>query len=77
MIDRLMKVEGDVNLTEIRKEWIAGLPSETIEMLDNDTSWFLHQSLSTPCLEILSACEGAYIITSSGREILDFHSAHL
>ena len=73
MIDRLMKVEGDINLTEIRKEWIAGLPPETIEELDNDASWFLHQSLSTPCLEILSACEGAYIITSSGREILDFH----
>lgn len=73
MIDRLMKVEGDVNLTKIRKEWIAVLPQETIEELDSDASWFLHQSLSTPCMEVLSACVGVYIITASGKKIMDFH----
>jgi 4-aminobutyrate aminotransferase len=73
MNDRILKVEGDINLTEIRKEWIAGLPADTIEQLDNDAFWFLHQALSTPCMEVVAECEGAYIITESGKKILDFH----
>lgn len=73
MNDRIMKVEGDINLTEIRKKWIAGLQTETIEQLDSDAFWFLHQALSTPCMEVLAECEGPYIITESGKKILDFH----
>lgn len=73
MNDRIMKVEGDINLTEIRKKWIAGLQTETIEQLDSDAFWFLHQALSTPCMEVLAECEGTYIITESGKKILDFH----
>jgi len=73
MNDRILKVEGDINLTEIRKEWIAGLQTETIEQLDSDAFWFLHQALSTPCMEVVAECEGPYIITDSGKKILDFH----
>jgi len=73
MNDRILKVEGDINLTEIRKDWIAGLETETIEQLDRDASWFLHQALSTPCMEVVAECEGPYLITESGRKILDFH----
>src|SRR5665647_3050766 len=73
MNDRIMKVEGDINLTEIRKEWIAGLRTDTIEQLDSDALWFLHQALSTPCMEVVAECEGPYIITDSGKKILDFH----
>ena len=71
--DRTLKVEGDINLTEARKEWISGLQAETIEQLDNDACRFIHQALSTPCMEILAECDGPYIITSSGKKILDFH----
>lgn len=73
MNNRMMKAEGDINLTETRKEWIAGLQTETVEQLDNDASLFIHQAMSTPCMEVLAACEGPYIITASGRKILDFH----
>jgi len=73
MNDRILKVEGDINITEIRKEWIAGLGNETIEQLDRDASCFIHQALSTPCMEVVSECTGPYLITESGRKILDFH----
>jgi len=71
--DRTLKVEGDINLTEARKDWIIGLQAETIKQLDRDASWFVHQAMSTPCMEVLTECEGPYIITASGRKLLDFH----
>jgi 4-aminobutyrate aminotransferase len=73
MDDRLLKVEGDINLTEGRKMWAAELPLDTLELLNDDAELFIHQALSTPCLDILVGCEGPYLITSTGRKILDFH----
>lgn len=77
MKEGILKVEGDINLTEGRKKWMNALPHETVEELNNDASWFIHQALSTPCLEILDGCEGPYIITTSGKKILDFHGNNL
>jgi 4-aminobutyrate aminotransferase len=73
MDDRVLKVEGDINLTEARKKWTTELPMETLEQLHDDANWFIHQALSTPCLNVLAGCEGPYLITSSGEKILDFH----
>lgn len=73
MDDRILKVEGDINLTEGRKKWMNSLPSETRSELDDDAKWFIHQALSTPCLDIIEGCEGPYLITSTGKKILDFH----
>ena len=42
-------------------------------MLDEDTGYFLHQSLSTPCLNALKSCQGAWIQDVEGRRYLDFH----
>jgi len=33
----------------------------------------MHQSLSTPCLDVLQECKGSYIIDMQGRKFLDFH----
>tara|TARA_R110000744_G_scaffold63794_1_gene131134 strand:- start:2146 stop:3372 length:1227 start_codon:yes stop_codon:yes gene_type:complete len=33
----------------------------------------MHQSLSTPCLDVLQNCEGSYIESISGKKYLDFH----
>lgn len=66
--------EGDVNLTPQRKEWQdANLDDATRELLARDSAVFLHQSMSTPCLDALSACEGAQIVNMRGQSILDFH----
>ena len=42
-------------------------------MLADDARFFLHQGLSTPCLDALSGCRGIYLIACDGRRIMDFH----
>jgi 4-aminobutyrate aminotransferase len=65
--------EGDVNQSPLRKEWIAALDGGTRSMLDRDADVFLHQALSTPCLDAIASASGAWLITVSGRRLLDFH----
>lgn len=68
------RVEGDINLSDRRRGWQArNLGAETLEQLDEDAALFLHQSLSTPCLNVLSGCQGAELIDQQGRRYLDFH----
>ncbi len=69
--------EGDVNLSPNRKSWNARLGGETRSLLERDAAVFLHQSLSTPCLDVLSACHGSRIRNLDGREFLDFHGNSL
>jgi 4-aminobutyrate aminotransferase len=69
-----LRSEGDVNRTPRRDAWQAEhLDEDTRRILDEDAKYFLHQSLSTPCLNVLKGCEGAHIIDYQGRRILDFH----
>jgi 4-aminobutyrate aminotransferase len=70
--------EGDVNLGDRRQAWQAEhLNEETRAMLAEDARWFLHQSMSTPCLNVLSAADGARLTDVEGRRILDFHGNSL
>jgi 4-aminobutyrate aminotransferase and related aminotransferases len=73
MDDRALKAEGDINLTAARKIWEAELPEETLQLINDDSNGFIHQALSTPCLDVLAVCEGPYLITTSGKRVLDFH----
>ncbi|GLU42991.1 aspartate aminotransferase family protein [Allomuricauda sp. NBRC 101325] len=67
-------VEGDINLTPARKEWLQNeVNEETKELLEKDAKYFMHQSMSTPCLDVLKNCEGSYIESVSGKKYLDFH----
>ena len=66
--------EGDLNVSPRRKEWAArNIDRETQRWLDEDSRYFLHQSLSTPCLNVLSRCDGIYLEDLQGRRIMDFH----
>lgn len=66
--------EGDINASPQRAAWQADmLDAETRACLDEDARWFLHQSLSTPCLNVLRSCRGAEIEDLQGRTYLDFH----
>ena len=66
--------EGDSNTTPRRAAWQAGhLDDEARALLAEDARYFLHQSLSTPCLNVLDAASGAWITDTSGRRYLDFH----
>jgi 4-aminobutyrate aminotransferase len=66
--------EGDINLSDRRAAWQArALDDETRQLLADDARFFLHQSLSTPCLNALAGCDEASIEDTQGRTYLDFH----
>lgn len=66
--------EGDINLSPRRTAWAhSHLDAETRAWLAEDAQYFLHQSLSTPCLNVLRSCNGASIEDLQGRRLLDFH----
>jgi len=66
--------EGDINLSPARKAWQeAHLDDATRELLAEDERYFLHQSLSTPCLNALRRCGGIYVEDLQGRRYMDFH----
>ena len=66
--------EGDVNISPERSRWQdAALDAETRELLEADSRYFLHQTLSTPCLNALAGAEGIYVEDLQGRRYMDFH----
>ena len=68
------KSEGDINLSPRRKAWMKeNIDAETQALLDEDAKYFLHQSLSTPCLNALKRCDGIYIEDLQGNRYMDFH----
>ncbi|GAB5518841.1 MAG: aspartate aminotransferase family protein [Rhodothermales bacterium] len=73
-MDADLHTEGDLNVTSQRAAWQARQTNAaTREVLDRDSAVFVHQSLSTPCLDVLTRAEGPYIQTQSGQRLLDFH----
>lgn len=66
--------EGDVNTTPARQAWNASMDDErTQTLLKRDSEVFLHQAMSTPCLDTLEAAEGIYIQDATGKKYMDFH----
>lgn len=69
-----LRSEGDVNVSPHRLTWTeANLDDDTLRLLDQDARYFLHQSLSTPCLNVLRRCDGIFIEDHQGRRLMDFH----
>jgi 4-aminobutyrate aminotransferase len=63
-----------LNISPARRQWQAEqIDAETQAWLDEDARYFLHQSLSTPCLNVLKGCEGIYLEDMQGRRYMDFH----
>ena len=71
----ILKTEGDVNLSEERLRWQQEeiVDAETKKLLKEDERLFLHQAMSTPCLDVLKGCSNAVIENLQGKEYLDFH----
>ncbi|MDF4868930.1 aspartate aminotransferase family protein [Vibrio parahaemolyticus] len=66
--------EGDVNTTPARQAWNASMDDErTQALLKRDSEVFLHQAMSTPCLDTLETAEGIYIQDATGKKYMDFH----
>ena len=71
--------EGDSNLSPLRQQWIeTAIDATSQHWLARDAAVFLHQSLSTPCLNVLKTCQGSFIEDLQQRRYFDFHgnSAH-
>ena len=66
--------EGESNLSRQRRRWAeASAHAETDSLLAEDARWFLHQSVSTPCLAAVRKAEGIWIEDLTGRRFMDFH----
>lgn len=66
--------ESEVNTSSRRQVWASkNHDKNTVRLLDEDAQYFLHQSVSTPCLSTIARAEGAYIEDTQGRRFLDFH----
>ncbi len=66
-------IEGDVNFSPSRQAWYEVADSATLELLKKDEDLFMHQSLSTPCLDVIAAAEGIYLTDTLGKRYMDFH----
>ena len=72
-LDRL-RSEGELNISPRRQAWQQEhLDGHTNYWLEEDRKYFLHQSLSTPCLDVLARCKGAWLEDLQGKRFLDFH----
>jgi len=70
--------EGDVSISPQRKIWAErNVSEEAKKWLAKDEKYFIHQSTSTPCLNVMARCEGAYIQDITGKRYLDFHGNEL
>ena len=71
---RIEREQGDVNTTPNRcKYWKRNITGEARQWLEEDNKYFLHQSLSTPVLNVLSRAQGASIEDLAGRTYIDMH----
>jgi 4-aminobutyrate aminotransferase len=69
-----LQTEGDINLSENRKYWHQMMDdTATQTALKKDADCFLHQALSTPCLDVLVSAKGVRIHNLSGTSYIDFH----
>jgi 4-aminobutyrate aminotransferase len=71
---RIEREQGDVNTTANRqKYWERNLSPKARQWFDEDVKYFLHQSLSTPVLNVLCGAEGIYIEDLEGKKYIDMH----
>jgi 4-aminobutyrate aminotransferase len=66
--------ESDTNLSPARRRWTErNLDGAASALLAEDARYFLHQSVSTPCLNAIVKAEGIWIEDTAGRRYMDFH----
>ncbi|MDX1737685.1 MAG: aspartate aminotransferase family protein [Alphaproteobacteria bacterium] len=66
--------EGDVNSSPNREAWQKEhIDNNARDLLDRDSQYFLHQSVSTPCLNVIKKAQGIWIEDNAGKRYMDFH----
>ncbi|MBU3182373.1 (R)-1-hydroxy-2-aminoethylphosphonate ammonia-lyase [Clostridium psychrophilum] len=69
--------EGDVNSTSARRNFTDNLSLKSKIILKADESYFIKQSMSSPCMNVITKVEDCYIEDMSGKRYLDFHGNSL
>lgn len=70
--------EGDINDSPAREHWNKNnLDDKARGWIDRDAAVFLHQTLSTPCLNVLVGNSGSTFTDIQGRRTLDFHGNYV
>ncbi|UCF94456.1 MAG: aspartate aminotransferase family protein [Desulfobacterales bacterium] len=73
-MNKMHRSEGDINISPQRQQWQQKhIDAASRALLADDARYFLKQSLSTPCLNTMRACDGIYIEDLQGRRYMDFH----
>jgi 4-aminobutyrate aminotransferase len=70
---KVSKEQGDINISEERKQYLQELDETTRSWIEEDATYFLHQALSTPVMNVLRKTDGAYIEDLQGKRYLDLH----
>ena len=66
--------EGESNTSSARADWIArNTGKRSAPLLKRDADAFMHQSLSSPCVNTIAKAEGIWIEDLDGRRYMDFH----
>lgn len=66
--------EGESNRSGARQRWVEEhLAADARRLLEEDGRYFLHQSLSSPCLTGLRKAQGIWLEDVQGRRYMDFH----
>lgn len=66
--------QGDINTTAARQRyWERNLSGEARAWFEADSRFFLHQSLSTPVMNVIAKAQGAWIEDLDGKRYLDMH----
>ena len=64
----------DSNRSPLRRSWRERtIDGSTQAILQEDERFFLHQALSTPCLNAIRHASGIYIEDCTGHRYMDFH----
>jgi 4-aminobutyrate aminotransferase len=71
---RIQREQGDVNTTPNRRRyWQRNLTDAARRWFETDCRYFLHQSLSTPVLNVLDRADGIYLQDLDGKRYIDMH----
>lgn len=74
MARTIIHTEGESNTSEARRIWAAkSIGVRSSRLLERDADVFLHQSLSSPCVNTIKTADGIWIEDLEGRRYMDFH----
>ena len=74
MPKKIIHTEGESNTSSARGQWMGSSTGpKSAPLLKRDADVFLHQSLSSPCVNTIAKADGIWIEDLDGRRFMDFH----